>query len=46
MMQVAAPDYDKGVKYWEGIESSLDGVLGGFGEGVSWVPVLSGSGVL
>lgn len=29
------PDYEKGVQYWEGIESSVDGVLGGFGEGVS-----------
>lgn len=29
-----APDYDKGVEYWNNIEASVDGVLGGFGEGV------------
>ncbi|CAI5990799.1 unnamed protein product [Closterium sp. NIES-64] len=23
--------YDKGVKYWEGVEASVDGVLGGYG---------------
>lgn len=47
--QEAGPDYDKGVKYWEGVESSMDGVLGGFGEGVSSFGLLrgleSGSGV-
>lgn len=29
------PDYAKGVKYWEDIEATVDGVLGGFGTGVS-----------
>ncbi|CAK9784627.1 DUF858-domain-containing protein [Cutaneotrichosporon oleaginosum] len=27
------PDFAKGVKYWDGIEASVDGVLGGFGNG-------------
>ena len=31
------PDYDKGVEYWNNIDASVDGVLGGFGEGVSRV---------
>jgi hypothetical protein len=35
--QPPAPDYEKGVEYWEGIEASVDGVLGGFGEGVSYL---------
>lgn len=29
------PDFAKGVQYWDGIEASVDGVLGGFGHGVS-----------
>lgn len=28
------PDYAAGVKYWEGVEGSVDGVLGGYGTGV------------
>ena len=32
--EAPAPDYEKGVEYWNGIEASVDGVLGGFGEGV------------
>ena len=32
-----APDYEKGIEYWDGIEASVDGVLGGFGNGVSVV---------
>jgi protein N-terminal methyltransferase len=32
---IPAPDYEKGVEYWNNIEASVDGVLGGFGEGVS-----------
>ncbi|WWD17619.1 hypothetical protein CI109_102060 [Kwoniella shandongensis] len=31
--QPPGPDYDKGIKYWDGIEASVDGVLGGFGTG-------------
>ncbi|RXK38907.1 hypothetical protein M231_03856 [Tremella mesenterica] len=27
------PDYDKGVQYWQGVEASVDGVLGGYGNG-------------
>lgn len=27
--------YEKGIEYWDGIDASLDGVLGGFGSGVS-----------
>ncbi|BEJ12456.1 hypothetical protein CspHIS471_0209160 [Cutaneotrichosporon sp. HIS471] len=27
------PDFAKGVKYWDAIEASVDGVLGGFGNG-------------
>lgn len=33
-----APDYEKGIEYWDGIEASVDGVLGGFGNGVSAAP--------
>ncbi|TXT10659.1 hypothetical protein VHUM_02164 [Vanrija humicola] len=29
----AGPDFAKGVKYWDAIEASVDGVLGGFGHG-------------
>ncbi|ORY23610.1 AdoMet dependent proline di-methyltransferase-domain-containing protein [Naematelia encephala] len=28
-----APSYDQGLAYWDGIEASVDGVLGGFGNG-------------
>lgn len=31
----AEPDFAKGVEYWNNIDASVDGVLGGFGEGVS-----------
>ncbi|WVN89180.1 uncharacterized protein L203_104396 [Cryptococcus depauperatus CBS 7841] len=27
------PNYEKGLEYWDGIEASVDGVLGGFGTG-------------
>ena len=32
--QETSPDYEKGIQYWDGIEASVDGVLGGFGNGV------------
>lgn len=32
-----APDYAKGVEYWNNIDASVDGVLGGFGEGVRFL---------
>lgn len=30
------PDYEQGIKYWDKVDASVDGVLGGFGEGVSF----------
>ncbi|WVQ97289.1 hypothetical protein IAU59_004400 [Kwoniella sp. CBS 9459] len=27
------PVYEKGIEYWDGVEASVDGVLGGFGNG-------------
>ncbi|KAK4689470.1 hypothetical protein P7C73_g638, partial [Tremellales sp. Uapishka_1] len=29
----AGPDFDKGVRYWDQIDASVDGVLGGYGTG-------------
>ncbi|ORX37456.1 AdoMet dependent proline di-methyltransferase-domain-containing protein [Kockovaella imperatae] len=29
----AVPDFDKGIQYWDEVEASVNGVLGGFGEG-------------
>ncbi|WVQ82534.1 hypothetical protein IAT38_004663 [Cryptococcus sp. DSM 104549] len=29
----SGPDYEKGIEYWDGVEASVDGVLGGFGTG-------------
>lgn len=29
------PDFAKGVKYWDEIDATVDGMLGGFGTGVS-----------
>lgn len=34
LRQPDGPDFAKGVKYWDGVEASVDGVLGGFGDGV------------
>ena len=41
--EAPAPDYEKGVEYWNNIEASVDGVLGGFGEGVRILSVDDGS---
>jgi protein N-terminal methyltransferase len=32
------PDFKKGIDYWTGVDATVDGVLGGFGEGVSRQP--------
>ncbi|WVQ76967.1 hypothetical protein IAR50_006646 [Cryptococcus sp. DSM 104548] len=29
----SGPDYERGIEYWDGVEASVDGVLGGFGTG-------------
>lgn len=29
------PDFKKGIDYWTAVDATVDGVLGGFGEGVS-----------
>lgn len=39
-----APDYAKGVEYWNNIDASVDGVLGGFGEGVSRISLMYSCG--
>lgn len=31
------PDFQSGVDYWDSVDASVDGVLGGFGNGVSRV---------
>ncbi|OCF32832.1 hypothetical protein I316_05468 [Kwoniella heveanensis BCC8398] len=31
--EAPGPVYEKGIEYWDGIEASVDGVLGGFGNG-------------
>ncbi|KAE8542940.1 hypothetical protein D1P53_001005 [Cryptococcus gattii VGV] len=31
--KIPGPDYEKGLQYWDNIEASVDGVLGGFGTG-------------
>ncbi|WVF70645.1 hypothetical protein IAT40_005438 [Kwoniella sp. CBS 6097] len=31
--EAPAPVYEKGIEYWDGVEASVDGVLGGFGNG-------------
>ena len=28
------PDFKKGIDYWTAVDATVDGVLGGFGEGV------------
>jgi protein N-terminal methyltransferase len=35
------PDFDKGIQYWADVDASVDGVLGGFGTGVSGLHALS-----
>lgn len=35
--KVPGPDYEKGLEYWDNVEASVDGVLGGFGTGVSHI---------
>lgn len=32
---IAEPDYAAGIEYWNSVDASVDGVLGGFGDGVS-----------
>lgn len=32
------PDFKRGIDYWTGVDATVDGVLGGFGEGVSRQP--------
>lgn len=34
-MTESTPNFEKGIEYWENVDASVDGVLGGFGEGVS-----------
>lgn len=29
------PDFKKGIDYWTAVDATVDGVLGGFGNGVS-----------
>lgn len=36
----AGPNYDKGIQYWDQVDASVDGVLGGFGNGVRAVQPL------
>lgn len=35
------PDFAKGVKYWDDIDATVDGMLGGFGTGVSWLTIVA-----
>lgn len=35
--KMPGPDYEKGLEYWDNVEASVDGVLGGFGTGVSHI---------
>ncbi|KAE8230482.1 hypothetical protein CF326_g4515 [Tilletia indica] len=41
-VQHAQPHLEKGIKYWEGVEASVDGVLGGYGLGT--LPVVDSLG--
>ncbi|KAE8183013.1 hypothetical protein CF335_g8451 [Tilletia laevis] len=41
-IQHAQPHLEKGIKYWEGVEASVDGVLGGYGLGT--LPVVDSLG--
>lgn len=33
--QIPEPNFDAGIQYWNSVDASVDGVLGGFGDGVS-----------
>jgi hypothetical protein len=33
-MTTVLPDFKKGIDYWTAVDATVDGVLGGFGEGV------------
>lgn len=37
-----APDVEKGVKYWQGVPATVDGVLGGYGNGT--LPIVDAQG--
>jgi hypothetical protein len=45
MEDIATPDVQEGISYWEAQPASYDGVLGGFGTGVSrvfpWLSIAS-----
>lgn len=36
------PDVDRGVSYWQGVEATVDGVLGGYGNGT--LPLVDAQG--
>jgi hypothetical protein len=35
MATAPLPDFEKGIDYWTNVDATVDGVLGGYGTGVS-----------